>query len=259
MGFRMNAADRMTELGNRILNLAAALLVILLLLMSGYSLWYTWYMYHDSYLSDEIARYKPGEGDESLSLKDLMKLNPDVVAWLTIDDTHIDYPVVQGKDDMEYLNKDALGKFSISGSLFLSCQNDRNFTDNYNIVYGHHMDNGAMFGDMDRFLEDGFLDTHTSGTLELPDRILDIELFACVATDAYDELVYQTPANVKPENVEELAENICKKAKQHRDIHIGNGERLIAFSTCTDATTNGRIVLFGRLDDSRLKREKSDV
>ena len=47
-----------------------------------------------------------------------MKLNKDVVGWITIFDTHISYPVVQGKDNQEYLNKDVFGKFSFSGSIF---------------------------------------------------------------------------------------------------------------------------------------------
>lgn len=47
-----------------------------------------------------------------------MAINKDVAGWITIDDTHIDYPVVQGKDDMEYINKDVYGEFSLSGSIF---------------------------------------------------------------------------------------------------------------------------------------------
>ena len=52
-----------------------------------------------------------------------MKLNKDVVGWITIFDTHISYPVVQGKDNQEYLNKDVFGKFSFSGSIFLDYRN----------------------------------------------------------------------------------------------------------------------------------------
>ena len=68
-----------------------------------------------------------------------MKLNKDVVGWITIFDTHISYPVVQGKDNQEYLNKDVFGKFSFSGSIFLDYRNACDFTDSYSIIYGHHM------------------------------------------------------------------------------------------------------------------------
>lgn len=54
---------------------------------------------------------------------------------------------------MEYINKDVYGEFSLSGSIFLSCMNKKDFSDNYNLVYGHHMANGGMFGDVVSFTE----------------------------------------------------------------------------------------------------------
>ena len=74
-------------------------------------------------------------------------------AWITIDNTHIDYPVLQGKDDMEYVNKDPFGEFALSGSIFLSTKNASDFSDVYNMTYGHHMENGAMFGDLTKMLD----------------------------------------------------------------------------------------------------------
>lgn len=85
-----------------------------------------------------------------------MKLNKDVVGWITIFDTHISYPVVQGKDNQEYLNKDVFGKFSFSGSIFLDYRNACDFTDSYSIIYGHHMEYGAMFGDVVEFKNDDY-------------------------------------------------------------------------------------------------------
>ena len=75
---------------------------------------------------------KPVKGrDANPSLQDLQKINADVCGWLTIDDTGIDYPVVRGKDDMEYINKDVYGNFALSGSIFLSSANQPDFTDPY--------------------------------------------------------------------------------------------------------------------------------
>lgn len=96
---------------------------------------------------DELMELKPVKGeDANPSLQDLQNINADVCAWLTIDDTGIDYPVVRGKDDMEYINKDVYGNFALSGSIFLSSANQPDFTDPYNLIYRHHMSNGAMFG-----------------------------------------------------------------------------------------------------------------
>ena len=98
------------------------------------------------------------------SLQDLQNINADVCAWLTIDDTGIDYPVVRGKDDMEYINKDVYGNFALSGSIFLSSANQPDFTDPYNLIYGHHMSNGAMFGDVVEFTDEAYFTAHETGT-----------------------------------------------------------------------------------------------
>ena len=94
-----------------------------------------------------------------------MKLNKDVVGWIKIFDTHISYPVVQGKDNQEYLNKDVFGEFSFSGSIFLDYRNACDFTDSYSIIYGHHMEYGAMFGDVVEFKNDDYFQEHKTGAL----------------------------------------------------------------------------------------------
>ena len=114
-----------------------------------------------------------------------------------MDDTHIDYPVVQGEDDMEYINKDVYGQFALSGSIFLSSVNSRDFTDPYSLVYGHHMANGAMFGDIIEFADPAYFEAHTTGTLYLPEQTIPITLFACVETSASDPVVYNPQAQEK--------------------------------------------------------------
>lgn len=95
-----------------------------------------------------VLKYKPelGHGKEALQ-----ELSEDAVAWLTVDNTKIDYPVMQGKNNDEYINKDPFGNFSLSGSIFLDSRNSADFSDPYSILYGHHMEYGAMFGALDDF------------------------------------------------------------------------------------------------------------
>ena len=91
---------------------------------------------------------------EELSGMDLMALrevNPDVVAWIRIPDTRIDYPIMQGEDNDYYLNRDWRGNGNIVGSVFLECRNDPNLTDFNTILYAHNMANGTMFHDLHKF------------------------------------------------------------------------------------------------------------
>ncbi len=205
-------------------------------------------VYRGSFNSGDLLKYKPADdGSQGLSFAELMELNPDVCAWITIDDTHVDYPVVQGEDDNEYINKNVYGEFALSGSIFLSCLNNRDFSDSYNLLYGHHMDGGAMFGDIARFTDYRYFDRHRTGTLYLPGRTAQIELFACVKADAYDTVIFHPDAQPRGD-VSSLLEHIDNNAVCYRDIKLDPGDYIIGLSTCSEAETNGRIILFGRLN-----------
>ena len=99
-------SEKTVRAANGVLSIFAACLMALLFLYGGYSLWDTWHIYHSAFVDDELMDLKPLKGeDANPSLQDLQKINADVCGWLTIDDTGIDYPVVRGKDDMEYINR----------------------------------------------------------------------------------------------------------------------------------------------------------
>ena len=111
----MEIAGTLARLGNRILSMIAAIIILLMLLYGGYSLWDTVMVYRGAFLSSDLLQFKPAEDAvESPTLLELQAINPDVQGWLTIDDTHIDYPVVQGENDMEYVNKDVYGEIAKS-------------------------------------------------------------------------------------------------------------------------------------------------
>ena len=87
-----------------------------------------------------------------------------MAGWLTVDGTNIDYPVMQGKDNNSYLNTDPFGNYSLTGSIFLDSRSSPDFSDEYSVVYGHHMDYGKMFGALDDFLNEKYLKQHSSGS-----------------------------------------------------------------------------------------------
>lgn len=245
----MHTAAKLARFGDRLVSLIAAGLILLMLLYGGYSLWDTAMVYRGAFLSSDLLEFKPASGGDpnaNPSLEELQAINPDVCGWLTIDDTHIDYPVVVGDTNMEYINKDVYGDFALSGSIFLDSSNARDFSDSYTLIYGHHMDNGAMFGDVVEFVNGDYFNAHTSGTLYLPDATYQIELFACVQVDAYDSVIYDPVA--QNGDLSELLNHINQIAVQSRYIGVDPQDQVIGLSTCSESTTNGRVVLFGRLD-----------
>ena len=243
----LEIAAQAARVGNRILNIIVGILTLILFLYGAYCLWDTYVTARGAFISDDLLEYKPIPGqEENPTLDELMAINPDVVGWLTVDDTHIDYPVVQGENDMEYINKDVYGEFALPGSIFLSCVNSRDFSDPYSLVYGHHMANGAMFGDIVEFVNKDYFDTHTTGTLYLPDETQGITLFAFMQTSATDTVVYNPKA--QQEDVSGLLSYLEENAVQYRDIGVKKSDRIIGLSTCAEAETNGRVIVFGRLE-----------
>ena len=260
---RITFAEKLLRIANRSMNLFVACLMTVLFLYGGYSLWDNWRIYHSALPDQDLMKLKPVKGeDTNPSLQDLQKINADVCAWLTVDDTGIDYPVVRGKDDMEYINKDVYGEFSLSGSIFLSCMNKKDFSDNYNLVYGHHMANGGMFGDVVSFTEKSYFDKHKTGELYLPDKTMHIDLFACMKTSASDSKVYN-PQNISKtsESFKSFLDYVREAAICYRDSGRQDTGQIIGLSTCSEAVTNGRVILFGRLSEvtkSNQKQKKAE-
>lgn len=191
-------------------------------------------------LLDNLAFLDKGiQGVKYHDFDELLAINPDTVAWLTVDGTHIDHPVVQGKDNFEYLDKAFTGEFYAGGTLFLDCKNDKGFRDGYNIIHGHHMNRGAMFGDLEKFLETDFFEKNRTGKLLTPAYDYDLEIIAAGIFNAYDSEVYAV-GDTQPIRA------IQKKARQRRDF-AKDGKPLLALSTCSGEMNDDRIVVFCRM------------
>ena len=236
------------RVGNRILSIMAGILILLMLSYGVYSLWDTYKIYANSFADEELLKFRPtDDGEDNPTLKDLKKLNPDVKAWIQVPKTNIDYPVVQGQDDMEYINKNVYGEFELSGAIFLSCLNKDDFSDPYNLVYGHNMKNGGMFADVADFTNKEYCETHQKGKLYLTDATRKIRFFACMKVTAADAKIYH-PDGYRKENLKDLLDYIQANAVQYRDVNVADENSLIALSTCSEAETNGRVVLIGKLE-----------
>lgn len=244
----MKKAAMAARVGNRILRIMAGILILLMLSYGVYSLWDTYKIYANSFADEELLKFRPtDDGEDNPTLKDLKKLNPDVKAWIQVPKTNIDYPVVQGQDDMEYINKNVYGEFELSGAIFLSCLNKDDFSDPYNLVYGHNMKNGGMFADVADFTNKEYFETHQKGKLYLTDATRKIRFFACMKVTAADAKIYH-PDGYRKENLKDLLDYIQANAVQYRDVNVADENSLIALSTCSEAETNGRVVLIGKLE-----------
>ena len=232
--------------------LVSAVVVLFLVVAGAYSAYALWdnsqvYAAADN-VQAELLQFKPKAGaDNGASFEELLGINPDVCAWVTLDNTAIDYPVVQGEDNFTYVNTDVYGDFSLAGSIFLDVNCDKNFTDPYSLLYGHHMEESKMFGDLDLYKDAEFFAENTTGELILPDRTYDLQTFACLLVPSSESAIFQpqrwdsdlqglytfAQENALNLNTETLA---AMKA-------AGDDAQVLALSTCSTEFTDARTIL----------------
>lgn len=217
-----------------IIDKALFIFFLLIMLIGCYTLYDTVLVYNKSDNSD-LRTYKPIVNDGKAEW-DMSTLSDDVVAWLTIDDTKIDYPVMQGNDNTEYLNRDPYGNYAVSGSLFLDARNTRDFSDEYSLIYGHHMEFGYMFGALDKFLDEEYFEGHRTGTLVVDQNVYKIKLFACLEADSSVDEIF----------VPNSKQDALSYIEQHASVYnVPDEGRLIGMSTCKHPETTERIIVFG--------------
>lgn len=221
---------------NAVLCLAAAVL----LFVSGYSLLDN-YRLHQQARDDSLLIYKPALDQPASETASLVSLEGQV-AWLCVDGTYIDYPVMQGRTNFEYLNKNPYGEYTLSGSIFLDCSSSPDLTDEFSMIYGHHMDHYSMFGSLDLFTGELYFDTHDTGWIATNDGVFDLRLFAVAWGEADDWTIF-SPAG-------RTVEDVLPYIQEHSVIYTEYvpGTRIVAMSTCAGNTENSRLIVFAMMD-----------
>ncbi|WP_455542138.1 class B sortase [Intestinibacter sp.] len=108
---------------------------------------------------------------------DLSSINKDFVCWINIENTNIDYPVVQSNDNSYYLHRDIYGNYLYAGTAFLDYRNDYDTSNNL-IIYGHNMKNTTMFSQLEKFKEESFFNSNPTITLTNKHGERNYEVFA---------------------------------------------------------------------------------
>ena len=217
--------------------LIVVLLTILLVVI--YSAYDTGYIFKQA-ADDTYTRFRPDR--VSASGIEGSPITDDMVGWIVIDDTSIDYPIMQGEDNLKYLNTDPAGEYSLSGSIFLDSRNSPDFSNPYSVIYGHHMQYGKMVGALDDFLDEGYLISHSEGRLMVgrnAEKVYKIKVILALRTDAKEEMILDTKDNSSVRNV------LSEKG-------YNEDNRVLGMVTCTDADSTERLVLFAYILDKEI-------
>lgn len=182
----------------------------------------------------------------------LYSMYPDVIGWLKVEGTSIDYPVMQDRTGKEYyLKHNFEGKTDNRGALFVAADSTLSPLDQNVVIYGHNMNDGTQFGNLDSYLDEQFYKEHQ--TLEF-DTIYETGLYQVVA-------VVKTQVKQKDESgfryywfheyknrgeFQDLLDFIRENSLYDTGEHLRYGDSTIMLSTCEYTVDNGRLVVIAK-------------
>lgn len=190
-----------------------------------------------------------------INFESLKKSNEDIHGWIKIDNTNVDYPIVQSyeEDDSFYLNHNIEKKYDINGAIYTEKHNATDFSDPNTVIYGHDMLDGSMFRTLHKFSDKKFFDKNEFIYIYTPGHILKYRIFAAYKWDdrhilnSYDFSDEQVFADY----IEEI-KNPKSLMVNTRETELSTSDRIITLSTCIGNEKNYRYLVQGVLiDDTR--------
>lgn len=254
------------------LYIVVILILVFILVFSGWKLWqilseYTKgvevYTEMEDYVSipEVILKPRPTAPSQDVELEDsqrevhvfpevdflvLWEQNPDVVGWIYIPDTKVNYPILQGETNDTYLRHLITGKYNSAGSIFLEAGIPADFSSKNNPIYGHNMKNGSMFAGITHYKKQSFYDEHPIAYLVTPDCNYVVRLFSGYVTGVQGNA--WTPY-FDDEEFAQWLEQVSERSCFSSDVVPSPVDRVLTFSTCSYETDNARFVVHGVLEE----------
>lgn len=182
----------------------------------------------------------------------LKETNPDVIGWLKLDSTKIDYPVVQGEDNDKYLHTLFDGSIGGCGTLFADCRHEKPFEETNTIIYGHHMRDGSMFHTLKNYRTSSYADEHPVFKLKTPDKDYDVLVTAFLLVRG-DDSVYKTDFSSKEDSRNWINE-VRSKATYLTEETMEEDDKFIMMSTCAGSSKKNRYIVVGKLSYRKQKQ-----
>lgn len=181
----------------------------------------------------------------AIDLAALREVNEDVVGWIRIPDTKIDYPLMQGEDNDYYLNHTWERSSNSVGSIFLEYRNSPDLMDYNTIIYGHNMKNGSMFATLSRYSSEQYWELHPYVYITTDAGVYRYEVFSSYKANV-DGVTYGLSFH-QAKTKETFLLHILGNSSIHPEIVPGKNDRILTLSTCSGADYSTRWVVHARL------------
>lgn len=177
--------------------------------------------------------------------------NKSLIGWVKIDDTIIDYPVMQTSSNTYYLDHNIEQEYDKNGSIFMDMDCDVLKPSTNFIIYGHHMKSGKMFGDLDKYSDESYYKEHPIIQF---DTIYEKGIYAIMyvfRSKVYneDEIVFKYYQFIEANSAEEFYSNMNEMSGMSlydTGVTAAYGDRLLTLSTCDSSEPDGRFVVVAK-------------
>lgn len=233
-------------------------ILILIIIIGLFTLAY--YIYKNTYNKDDIlndieidtSNVTNNTTERMLRVQELKKTNNDIVGWLEIDNTKINFPVLQGSDNEYYMTHTYNKEYSSDGSIFLDKNYDWNIPSSNLLIYGHNNKNGNMFQDLLKYEDENYYKEHPNirfTTVEDDSLYEIISVFKSRVYYKNEQNVFRYYFFINADNEEEYNYYVeeSKKASLYDTGKTATyGEQLLSLSTCEYSQEDGRFVVVAR-------------
>lgn len=175
-------------------------------------------------LIQEVVTVNETEEKTKINWEQLNKINNDIIAWIEIENTNINYPILKD-NNLYYLNHSHDKKYNKNGAIFTT--NTYPFQEQETIIYGHNMKNGSMFSDLGKYLKKDYFNSHNKIKIYTPSGDFEGIIFS-----AYSIGIDEENNNIKTLDFNERIE-YYKKASTCKIENVDNISKIIKLSTCS--------------------------
>ena len=203
---------------------------------------------------DDNTETEPAGEDTSVLLPTvdfdaLRETGPDIIGWLTLPDTAINYPVTQADDNEYYLHHLYDGTYNKTGCLFADYENQEDFSDRNTIIYGHNMRDGSMFATLNEYDEQSYFDGHPKMYLVTPGGGYIVEIFTAFVAKPSESGSDTFPwrLNWKDDGAYTTwLSEMAGRSVIETDVTVTSSDKVLTLSTCTPGGAS-RFIVMGKL------------
>lgn len=181
-----------------------------------------------------------------VDFEQLAQINPDVVGWIYIKDTNINYPIVQGEDNDYYLKRLFDKTYNGAGCIFLDAACDADFSGKHSIIYGHNMKNQTMFAALMKYKKQAFFEEHSEGMLVTPTAYYRIKFFSGYVSDTWNDA---WELDFRNDSYGDWLSSIQEQSLFETTDQPDENDRVVTLSTCTYEFDSAKYVLHGYITE----------